>query len=573
MTDNRNIRFPRYRNQPAQNSFPPPENPVPDPSGNRRGYIPPVRTAASRPQVPPYAAYPGNGIPSGPPPAGRRGFVPSGSVSRKPAGLRKYRRILLLPAAALLAILCLVFAGLSGRQDSPLRDDARSAVERHYSIFCPGVYVDGLSLGGLTAEEGLAAVQSRSLQQQNSWHVDLTYNGITRTISADTLGMAADFTSALDAAWEIGHNYNGQRSDAELYDEIVRVAEEPVFFSTSRSSGDLSVISRIVYTIKESVDRAPQNALMTGFFPDREEPFEYTDEVYGLNLDAQPLIDRITGMAERHESGTVEIVPDPVRPEQTKNDLKLLYVKLSEAGTPISSHSSDNRNQNIRLAFSRINGYRLDPGAVFSFNKIVGERTEKNQFKEAEEFDQGEHVMGIGGGVCQASTTVFQAAVKAGLQITDRSNHSDKVNYTDYGLDATVSWSGKRQVDLKFVNNTGSPVYIVARVISVRNGKSTSLATQVIFYGKDTGGTTYGIESERTGVLVASGGPKYVRDTDGKYATYTDEQVSVSDPKEGYEYKTYRVEYLNGKQVSRTEIGTCTYPAQQEKIYVGVKKR
>ena len=117
MTDNRNIRFPRYGNQPAQNSFPPPENPVPDPSGNRRGYIPPVRTAASRPQVPPYAAYPGNGIPSGPPPAGRRGFVPSGSVSRKPAGLRKYRRILLLPAAALLAILCLVFAGLSGRQD------------------------------------------------------------------------------------------------------------------------------------------------------------------------------------------------------------------------------------------------------------------------------------------------------------------------------------------------------------------------------------------------------------------------------------------------------------------------
>ena len=380
MTDNRNIRFPRYGNQPAQNSFSPQENPVPDPSGNRRGYIPPVRTAASRPQVPPYAAYPGNGIPSGPPPAGRRGFVPSGSVSRRPAGLRRYRRVLLLPAAALLAILCLVFAGLSGRQDSPLRDDARSAVERHYSIFCPGVYVDGLSLGGLTAEEGLSAVQSRSLQQQNSWHVDLTYNGITQTISADTLGMAVDFTSALDAAWEIGHNYNGQRSDAELYDEIVRVAEEPVFFSTSRSSGDLPVISRIVYTIKESVDRAPQNALMTGFFPDREEPFEYTDEVYGLNLDAQPLIDRITGMAERHESGTVEIVPDPVRPEQTKNDLKLLYVKLSEAGTPISSHSSDNRNQNIRLAFSRINGYRLDPGAVFSFNRIVGERTEKNQF-------------------------------------------------------------------------------------------------------------------------------------------------------------------------------------------------
>ena len=572
MTDSRYSRFPGNGSQPVQNQFPPQVNHPPAPSGDLRGYIPPARTAAPRPQVPPYAVYPGNINPTGTAPANPRGFIPSGSVSRRPAGFRRFLPALRISAAVLAVALGLVLAGNAGRSPRPQNNEVRSTVDLHYGIFCPGVYVDGLSLGGLTAEEGLAAVQDRSLQQRNSWQVELTYNGVSNYINADTLGIETDIISALDAAWEIGHNYSGQRSEAELYDEIVRTASEPVYFYTSRSSGDLSRISSIVYAIKEGLDRPPQNAAMTGFYPDRDDPFEFTDEVYGLSLDAQQLIDRITGMAERRESGTVEIVPDPVRPEQTKNDLKLLVAKLSEATTPISSSSSDYRNDNIRLAFSRISGTRLDPGAVFSFNKIVGERTVKNQFKEAEEYEYGEHVMGIGGGVCQASTTVFQAAVKAGLDITDRSNHSDKVNYTDYGLDATVSWSGRRQVDLKFVNNTDSPVYIVARVIPARNGKST-LATQVIIYGKDMGGTTYGIESERTGVLVASGGPKIIKDTEGKYATYTDEQVSVSDPKEGYQYKTYRVEYFNGKQVNRTEIGTCTYPAQQEKIYVGVKKR
>ena len=575
MTDNRYSPFPQYGSQqPVQYSCPPQGTRNTVPSGSSRGYVPPVRTAAPRPQMPPYAAFPGPVNPSRSMPADPRGFAPSGTVSRKSAVSRRNLRILLIASAAvLILILGLVLAGSSPAHVQAPKDEVRSAVELHYGIFCPGVYVDGLSLGGLTAEEGLAAVQDWALRQRNTWQVNLTYNGVTQSINADTIGVETDIASALDAAWEVGHNTTGRRSDAELYDEIVSAAQEPRYFYTRQTDGDLSRIGRIVETIKQSLDRPPQNAEMTGFYPDRDDPFEFTDEVYGLDLNAQALTEQITEMAVRHESGTVEIVPDPVRPGQTKNDLKLLYAKRGEAYTQISSSSDANRNHNIRLAFSRISGYRLDPGATFSFNKIVGERTTANDFKEAEEYEYGEHVMGIGGGVCQASTTVFQAAVKAGLEITRRSNHSDKVSYTDYGLDATVSWSGKRQVDLQFVNNTDSPVYFVAEVVPSRTRKN-YLETHVAIYGKDMGGTTYDIRSEQTGVLVASGGPKIIKDKDGKYATYTDERVSVSDPKEGYQYKTYRVEYTNGKQTNIVQVGeTCTYEPQQEKIYVGVKKR
>ena len=570
MSDYRSSQYPQYGVRPqGQVPFPPQE---PQQSGIRRGYTPPSGTAIPRQPMAPYAVYPGSNTPVPSAPSGPRGRVPYGNVSRRPSGIAAYRKIIFIAAAVLAVVLIAVFAFGSRPDQAPVRDAVRATVELHYSIFCPGVYVDGLSLGGLTAEEGWTAVRNRSLQKLNAWHVDLTYNGFTNTITADDLGIEPDFSSALDAAWEVGHNFNGKRSDRELYDEIARVAEEPRYFTSKYTAGDLSRIVDIVYTIKQSLDRPPQDAQMTGFYPDRENPFDYVDEIPGLNLDAQALIDRITDLASRLESGALEIEPEQVPPQQTRNSLSLLYTKRGEAVTQISTSSDANRNDNIRLAFSRFNGYRLDPGAVFSFNGIVGERSEKNKFKPAEEYDQGEHVMGIGGGVCQASTTVYQAAVKAGLEVTDRSYHSDKVNYTDYGLDATVSWGSNRKVDLKFVNNTDSPVYIAARVEPGKNGKN-SLQTHVIIYGMDLGGTSYDIKSEKTGELVASGGPKYIKDTDGKYATYTDEQVSVSDPKMGYEYMTYREEYHNGRLVERKGLDRCTYPAQPEKIYVGVKKR
>ncbi|MBQ6061568.1 MAG: VanW family protein [Clostridia bacterium] len=570
MSDYRSSQYPQYGVRPqGQVPFPPQE---PQQSGIRRGYTPPSGTAIPRQPMAPYAVYPGSNTPVPSAPSGPRARVPNGNVSRRPSGIAAYRKIIFIAAAVLAVVLIAVFAFGSRPDQAPVRDAVRATVELHYSIFCPGVYVDGLSLGGLTAEEGWTAVRNRSLQKLNAWHVNLTYNGFTNTITADDLGIEPDFSSALDAAWEVGHNFNGKRSDRELYDEIARVAEEPRYFTSKYTAGDLSRIVDIVYTIKKSLDRPPQDAQMTGFYPDRENPFDYVDEIPGLNLDAQALIDRITDLASRLESGALEIEPEQVPPQQTRNSLSLLYTKRGEAVTQISTSSDANRNDNIRLAFSRFNGYRLDPGAVFSFNGIVGERSEKNKFKPAEEYDQGEHVMGIGGGVCQASTTVYQAAVKAGLEVTDRSYHSDKVNYTDYGLDATVSWGSNRKVDLKFVNNTDSPVYIAARVEPGKNGKN-SLQTHVIIYGMDLGGTSYDIKSEKTGELVASGGPKYIKDTDGKYATYTDEQVSVSDPKMGYEYMTYREEYHNGRLVERKDLDRCTYPAQPEKIYVGVKKR
>lgn len=125
--------------------------------------------------------------------------------------------------------------------------------------------------------------------------------------------------------------------------------------------------------------------------------------------------------------------------------------------TPIKDYKKE-RLTNIKVATKAINGKVINPGEEFSFNKIVGERTEKKGYKKAIIFVGEEKVEGIGGGICQISTTLFQVAKKAGMKITERHEHKAEVNYIKKGEDATVNYP---DLDFRFVNTKDYPVKIV----------------------------------------------------------------------------------------------------------------
>ena len=195
-----------------------------------------------------------------------------------------------------------------------------------------------------------------------------------------------------------------------------------------------------------------------------------------------------------------------------------------------------------------------------------------NGFFPAIEYAYGEHVMGIGGGVCQASTTVYQAAVCAGLTILNRKPHSDSVNYTEYGKDATVYWNGRRKIDLVFRNSTEEPVYIVAAVQADPSNRKRLIA-KVSMYGADMGDTRYELESVVTEELEPPEEPEYIKDKNATYVTYTDQKESVSKAKKGYVVESYRVEYVGNVVTDRVKLYTDTYEPKAEKIYVGVTRR
>jgi len=551
-------------------------------SGPRRGYIPPDpgRQGAALPpkqntgmnqSVPPayYASNQGqSGYPNQYPMSGsQRGYIMP-PVRNQPSRQKK-KHTGLIAAIAILLIAAIGTGGYFAITSYLHQKEISDKIEPYNGLFCPGVYVDGIHLGGMTPEQAMNSVQSQIRQRHDAWKVQLVYNGTqVAEINADMLEFNVDPSHVMNLAWMQGHSGD----EEQRYADMLRLEQEPYVAYTAQPDGNTQVIDEKLAEIKASIDKPAENAVMTGFDPSQPYPFVITDESYGQSLDTQPVKEQLYHMVSTMESGTVELQPQRIDPEVRKEDLIKNYMLRSSVYTPIDKHSTENRNQNIQHAFDFINGYVLEPGKTFSFNNVVGERTEARGFLPAIEYVYGEHVEGCGGGVCQASTTLYQAAVCAGLQITKREPHSDAVSYADYGKDATVYWVGKRKIDFAFKNNTSGPIYIVAGVQQDPTNKKRLIA-KVTIYGQDMGDVRYELESEIVETIPAPFNPVYIKDTNGTYVTYKDQQESVTKAKEGYVVNGYLVQYTGNTQTDRKLLYTDTYEAKPERIYVGVKDR
>jgi len=155
----------------------------------------------------------------------------------------------------------------------------------------------------------------------------------------------------------------------------------------------------------------------------------------------------------------------PMHTVYPKVDSELLSdISSMRIGRYVTSFNTNNENRstNIRLATSAINNYVIFPGETFSFNKVVGKRTKESGYLKAPVIIRGELDEDIGGGICQVSSTLFNAVDNAGLEIVQRFSHTRKVPYIPPGRDATVSWYGP---DFVFRNKYNQPVLIQARTI------------------------------------------------------------------------------------------------------------
>lgn len=215
---------------------------------------------------------------------------------------------------------------------------------------------------------------------------------------------------------------------------------------------------------------------------------------------------------------------------------------------------NSDREHNIALALGKFNGLRINAGEQVSFNQIVGKRTAEHGFREAKIIVNGEYVDGIGGGVCQVSTTIFNAAVQAGLQITESHHHSLRSSYVPLGYDAMVS----SNADLRFVNNTGAPIYIET---SFRNH-----CLSVTMYGRDKGPSiTYRLDTN----VVKTAQPKEQWEKDLPTATVQDytahpdryEKILTKNGQMGHVVDTYIETYQGNKRLSRKLLRRSHYQA------------
>lgn len=448
---------------------------------------------------------------------------------------------------------------------------AQEAVAPYQNIYGDNIYINDVNISRMTPEQALVAVTNKMHQSVHSWSLDLELNGWKYfTLNYPSLGINysdEQFYPFLNQAWALTHT-------GDVYqrlESINHLKENPYKVYTTKQELRDGNIDQVLEQIAAVANREVVNAEMIEFRPDdRQTPFLIRPEQPGVTVNVQEAKATILQMAATGESGTYQIPVTYTPPTITVADVKKNLALRAEATTGIAKDSTENRTNNIRQSLSNINGLVLKPGDVFSFNKVVGPRTIENGYLEAVEYISGNLETGVGGGICQTSTTLYQAALLGDLGIVRRSIHSMPVNYTEKGLDATVYLSRDHEIDFRFKNTTSSPIYITAHVH--KGTSSRNLACTIRFYGEPIGeGLTRRLKSVVDQVLVAE--DKMVPDRKQLYVTYKDETQLISKGRDGYVVSTFLQTYQGGKLIEEKLISTDTYNPRPTEYWQGTLDR
>lgn len=420
-------------------------------------------------------------------------------------------------------------------------------------VFYSGTYVNGLSLEGLTYEQAEQKLAEQSADILNGTTFHLHYGDREWDLSTADLDARLDVGDILQQAW----GYARSGSDRQRRAQIRALKSNPIVLASSLEYNE-DLLREFVYDIQREIETPAVSAevTVTGF-----EQFSISQSQNGISFDADALIDSMLEAMTTGGNFDIELELVEVEPEYTTQELINATQKLSGLGTDTST-SSSKRTSNVRTALNNFNGLCVQPGQQISFNEVVGERTLERGYTEAPEYAGTSLAYGIGGGTCQASSTVYCNVVYAGLQIDERYNHSMTVGYTKPSLDAAVNDTGTK--DMKFTNNTAYPIYFFSRVDDSH--------AYVSVFGKPS---EYQIEvvSEVLERDIKSSKVSYQKDKESKYVYYTDEQMLASTGKPGMRSQVWRYFKKDGEIVTEERLSIDYYEAQPDVYWIGTHQR
>ena len=373
-------------------------------------------------------------------------------------------------------------------------------------------------------------------------------DGLTKTLE-DIASKA--LTEPVEPTWEIGTDtmtiYAGKpgvnfdsAAVEQVLDEKIRLMD----FEPYEVSVELSETPQIdIDKIAEQVIGDPVSATVS-----KEDGKTIIPEKVGVQFDVEEARTIIgNGSAESYEipvtTTAAKVTAEKLEEVLFRDTLASCSTSLNEGNVP--------RTNNVRLASAAINGTILNPGEEFSYNNVVGERTTERGYQSAGAYSGNEIIDEVGGGVCQPSSTLYMAVLRADLEVTQRVNHSFTVAYTPLGEDATVSWGGP---DFCFKNDTDYPIKILAEQ---SNGQLT-----MTIVGTKTSDKTVTTRTE----VIETYTPQRIEKKDNSMMV-GQSRVEVSGIP-GYSTRTYKIITENG-QTTEELANTSNYIKRDEVVYVG----
>ncbi|MBR3928996.1 MAG: VanW family protein [Clostridia bacterium] len=454
-----------------------------------------------------------------------------------------------LPVACLMLVTLLISAIFVIHEVGEYRrfQVMRSAVES--GGYYTGIVVDGYSLAGVTREHAYEFWRDSIESPNENRTISLSYAGKTWTKTARDLGYTSDYEEVLNHAWAIGRDGTLE----ERYRSITSLTSVNARFEVKRRMFDNKLLKNWTDEIASSLSTSSKNASVTGFDLNTK-TFTLSSSSAGTSVDKDALYKEALSVLQ-NGGGTVAVNVETVDPAVKEQDFKSKFGMITSAVTNASS-SNSNRLTNLRLACAAINGYCVEPGATFSFNEVVGQRTSKRGYKIATVYQSGEIAEDLGGGICQVSTTLWNAAMKANCEIVEWHEHSRPVSYVDRGKDATVSWGTQ---DMKFKNTSSYPMYIIAYITENKR-------VYCEIYGELFPDGKYITIEAKTTQRIDPGEPEYVYNP----LLSPGETVTISGPRTGYRAKAYRVYWnADGTEIKRDLLVEAYYRAKRGTVEYG----
>lgn len=400
-------------------------------------------------------------------------------------------------------------------------------------------YIDDVNIGGLTKDEAIEKLD----KNHNVDKIELSYEDKVWNIEPSTVDFSYNINKTVENAYELS------RKDSFFENLSLTIKsnfnnKNILDFEVQYNEGKLKEeIEKIAKDIDVEVENSSIN--ISG------SQINITDEKDGMKVNVVKTIDNIKKEVSKGIFSS-DIVVETVEPDIKKDDLKEVDTVLGSYSTKVTGPVTG-RHTNIRLATERTSDVLLMPGDTFSYNEHTGLRSAENGYQYAPVIVQGVLQEGLGGGVCQVSSTLFNATLYAGLEYTQLRNHSIPSGYVDMGRDAVVSDTG---LDFVFKNNLEHPVYI-------KNYMSgNTIICQV--YGSSKDKQNISISTNTDKVIEAP-----IKKVDDPSLPKGEEKV-IDKGRNGYTVSTYRIyKDDNGNVLRKEKVLVSVYPKRQEVVAVG----
>ncbi|GLC29061.1 VanW family protein [Clostridium omnivorum] len=423
-------------------------------------------------------------------------------------------------------------------------------VKAYDNVIYPGVKVEDVDLSGKTKVEALAILNQKYGDALIKKKINIKAPEKTYTLNYEKLSAKYNIEKIVDEAF----SYNKDKGLLQK-NKLIKSPTPKQFKLTGSFTFDSKPVKELIGVMQKEIDKQPANAAINMVSRGN---FSITPDKKGSKLNTENLEKDILSKISGDLNGDVEIQApvEDVQASITGDKLSKINTKLSSFSTNFST-STAARATNISLATSFINGKVLMPGETFSFNDVVGQRTASRGFQEAPVIIGNKVDSGLGGGICQVSTTLYNAAIRANLQTVERIHHTLPSHYIGLGMDATVDYGN---IDYKFKNTLEFPVYIEAYTEN-RN------IVFSVYSDKSLTSRTYDLVNEVYDTMQPE--VKYVDDPNmDEGVTETVQPASI-----GYKVRVYKNTYENGKLIAHDLITNETYNKVDGTVKRGTRKK